>query len=169
VSKIDVQFTGVPQFLRALDRAGGSVRVFMSNVAEVLDIEAEKETYHPGKDKGTFAKGNTIKHDVAPGAVPLSARAFTLSPIAIAVDQGRPPGKMPPMKAIRRWAGKHGIPEKRNTGGKVKKPYFYIARAIGARGSKGRQFMAKGLAALQGKMGVMIAAWEQNIKRRYDG
>lgn len=88
---------------------------------------------HP-VDKGTL--GNVIKVSFAGSGVAISAKVYeprSVVGIALQVEEGRRPGKPPPVKAIKRWAVAHGIVTN----------YFLLARLIGKQGTKGIQFMAR--------------------------
>ena len=59
------------------------------------------------------------------------------------MEEGRRPGKFPPLSAISAWATRKGIPQ-----GAV----YVIARAIARRGIKGRFFMRQGKVAVEKAM-----------------
>lgn len=62
-----------------------------------------------------------------------SASIGPSSPHAYYADQGRRPGKQPPIAAIEPWATAHGINA------------FVLARSIGRKGTRGKPFVAPSL------------------------
>jgi hypothetical protein len=82
-------------------------------------------------DRGTLRKSARI--DYRREKYKFTARIGFYTPYAATKEYGRRPGaKPPPIKPIREWAGRHGIP---------KDAAYPIARAIGKRGLKGSFFL----------------------------
>lgn len=107
-------------------------------------------------DGGTEVRGNTLDS--------LEGRVFSSLPYAIVIDQGRTPGAtMPPPQALETW-----IQRVLNFGGsqeELESLAFVVARAIGRKGIRGRQFIAAGVAkwapdaeAIFARMGDAIAS-----------
>jgi len=101
------------------------------------------------------------------------ARIWSPRKYALAVEQGRAPGKMPPPAALLGWVQRHtgtfSIRTRRRLGGTSqaasdRSVAFLIARAIGRRGIKGRFFMKATAAKITGRMPVEMARLVREIR-----
>lgn len=74
----------------------------------------------------------------------LEGRVFSSLPYAIVMDQGRAPGaRMPPPDALIPWVRR--VMQVGGSEEEVRAVAFVVARSIGRKGIKGREFMAHGL------------------------
>lgn len=130
--RFSVEVKGADRLQRKLDevRKMRHIATLLHTAADFIEHEAEQGTKPHSSDLGKLARGDFIRQEVKP----LSARVFTNSPIVVEIDQGRQPGRMPPVRALARWAERHGIDRRRG---------FFIARAIGRRGSKPVHFFKR--------------------------
>jgi len=146
MTRMSIEVEGLDRLGRKLDHALDPVRDLVVELTEYADAETRRGAKPHAGDLGRLGQGNNIRKSVSPAGTPtrdLEGKVYTNSPIVVAVDQGRPPssglvGLMPSVKALTRWAGRHGIPKERG---------FYIARAIGRRGSKPVEFFQHALDA----------------------
>lgn len=131
MSEMRVEVRGLERLFRKMDEALAPVRDVIVELVQFADTEVRRNAKpHPG-DLGKLSAGANIQHEVSPAGTPLDdvrGRVYSNSPIVAEVDRGRSPGgRRPPIKALARWAGRHGIPEDRA---------FYLARAIQRKGSE---------------------------------
>lgn len=83
---------------------------------------------------------------------------------ALFVDQGRAPGKMPPIAPIELWVRRVlGLGQ-----GKSRRVAFLVARAIGRRGTKGAHAVEKGIAAVRGIIQLDFQGIPARVKARID-
>ena len=128
-----VEVQGLEKLKAKLGRALEPVEMGLTQLAEYIREEAKRRAKPHAADKGTL--GNVIKVSFAGKGMALSA---TVAPpksvvgIALSVEEGRRPGKPPPVKAIERWAVAHGI---------ATNPWL-LAQLIGKKGTRGIHFMA---------------------------
>lgn len=80
----------------------------------------------------------SITHDISGSGIAIVGRVYSTDvPIKVAsVEEGRAPGRMPPMAPIELWV-------RRKLGGD-RNVAFLVARAIGRRGTKGAHMFQKG-------------------------
>ncbi len=155
MADITVEIKGIERLTRKLEEVPQALRGVMERAVEYGREEAGKRAKPHPVDKGTL--GRSVKFAVDKGAVPLHARIYTKSGIAFTVEEGRRPGKPPPVAAIRRWAKAHGI---------AVNPWL-LAQQIRARGTKGIRFMAGAAEATQKKMGDFTKEAVREIERRW--
>jgi hypothetical protein len=128
-----VQVQGMEKLQAKLKQALEPVEEGLAKLADYIRGEAKTRAKPHAADKGTL--GNVIKVSFAGKGMALSA---TVAPpksvvgIALSVEEGRRPGRPPPVRAIGRWAKAHGI---------ATKPWL-LAQDIKRRGTKGIHFMA---------------------------
>lgn len=160
---VDVDVRGVGEIKAKLEKVDDHYRPLFGELAEIGERAAEDKSKPHPQDLGSLSKGNNIRSELAPAGTPLSSRVYTRSPIVIAVDQGREAGKgkMPPIRAMARFATRHGIPLK---DGKRNVP-FYLARAIQRRGSKGVKFFEAAARVIEEKAPAKVAKVAKDIER----
>lgn len=92
------------------------------------------QSFGGGASGGLDVRGATIET--------LEGRVFSSLPYAVVIDQGREPGRRPPpVDAIALWVERVlGI-----GGAETENVAYVIARSIGRKGIKGRQFVAEGV------------------------
>jgi hypothetical protein len=128
-----VEMQGLEKLRIKLGRALEPVEEGLGKLADYVRGEAKTRAKPHAADKGTL--GNVIKVSFAGKGMALSA---TVAPpksvvgIALSVEEGRRPGKPPPVKAIKRWAVAHGYIQN----------YYLLAQKIGKQGTRGIHFMA---------------------------
>lgn len=146
------RFAQSPQILdEELRRA---MRVALDHTEEQV---AGRTPVNVGKLRGSIAT------EIQGRAVNIRGIVATPLIYGLPVERGRRPGKMPPVDAIEYWVIRKGIaspgPESRSVA-------FLIARAIGARGTKGAFMFQEGLkAATPGIKKAFEAVPERMIKR----
>ncbi len=129
--KVDV--TGVEKLQAKLQRALDPVERGLAHLADYIREEAKRRAKPHPWNKGTL--GNAIKVSFQGSGIALSA---TVAPpkatlgIAYTIEEGRRPGKPPPLKAIKRWA---------DAGGILTNPWL-LREHIKEFGTKGIHFMA---------------------------
>jgi hypothetical protein len=113
----------------------------------------------------TVAKNNAprdtgaLKRSIHSNATDTSARIYSNLGYAVPVEFGRRKGaRMPPPRALRGWARRHGMPES---------AAFGIAKNIQRRGIKGRFFMKKAAETIMFKMPFQIKLAEKRIAKRF--
>lgn len=81
----------------------------------------------------------SITHDVSGSGIAIVGRVYSTDvPVKVAsVEEGRAPGRMPPMAPIELWL-------RRKAGINSRSVAFLVARAIGRRGTKGAHMFQKG-------------------------
>jgi hypothetical protein len=89
--------------------------------------------------------GSEVVRDAAPGSIVGRVGSSLRGEVyPLVMELGRPPGKMPLVEALRRWAhlvlGDEGLA-------------FVVARAIGRRGIKGRFFLKQAFEKNQARIG----------------
>jgi hypothetical protein len=94
----------------------------------VLAVEADAKRGAP-VDRGQLRR--SLTHEVQVRSREVVGRAGTNLEYAKFVEDGRGPGKMPPVSVIEDWAGRHGAA---GAG-------FLIARAIGRRGTRPKPYL----------------------------
>jgi HK97 gp10 family phage protein len=105
----------------------------------VMAIEADAKRGAP-VDRGQLRR--SLTHEVEVSGRNITGRAGTNLEYAPYVEDGRGPGKMPPVEVIEAWAGRHGAA---GAG-------FQIARAIGQRGARPQPFLKPAYQANKGKI-----------------
>ena len=156
-----VEVQGLDKLVKKLKGALEPLRPVFKELVELVERETEEATKpHPG-DVGKLGRGDTIRSALAPSGQPLGGRVFTRSAIAIEVQEGRRPGRPPPVKAMTRWAERHT----ELIGAVTKKTGFRLARAIGRKGSRGVRFMEKGAEAGEKKAPELLRKAARDIER----
>ena len=95
----------------------------------VVAIEGDAKRLAP-VDRGQLRR--SLNHEVKASGRDVVGTAGTNLAYARFVEEGRRPGKMPPVAAIAGWAARHGIEPS---------AAFLIARSIGRRGTKPRPYL----------------------------
>jgi len=95
----------------------------------VIAIEGDAKRLAP-VDRGQLRR--SLTHEVKASGRDVVGTAGTNLLYARFVEEGRRPGKMPPIAAIAGWASRHGIEPD---------AAFLIARSIGRRGTKPRPYL----------------------------
>lgn len=156
--RLSVEVHGLEALQRKLSKTGRlePVGELIKETVDFVEHEAERGTKpHPG-DLGKLTHGDFIRQDLMPGAVPLSGRVFTNSPIVVEIDQGRSSGgRRPPVKALARWATRHGMDARRG---------FFLARAIARKGSKPVGFFKKAASAGEKKIAQLVSKAARRIE-----
>jgi len=162
VSEMRVEVRGLERLRRKMDEALEPVRDVIVELVAYADKEVRRNAKpHPG-DVGKLGVGGNIQHEVSPAGTPLDdvqGRVYTNSPIVGEVDRGRKPGgRRPPIKALARWAGRHGIPEERG---------FYLARAIQRKGSEPVEMFEQAATATEDVAERATGEAAREIERRW--
>jgi hypothetical protein len=125
-------------------------------------LEAAIVGYWPVGASGLSGQGWSAAVERGIAAV----RGVVSNPIdyALFVDQGRAPGKQPPIAPIELWVRRVlgiGADESRRVA-------FLVARAIGRRGTKGAHAVDKGIAAVRGIIELDFRGIPARVKARID-
>lgn len=88
---------------------------------------------------------NSVATTITGGGAALTANIGPRSPHARWAIKGRPPGKQPPIAAIEPWARAKGIDP------------FVLARSIGRKGTKGKDFVTPSLERNEGRIRALFA------------
>lgn len=107
------------------------------------------------EDRGTIA--NAIKTNLAPAGLPLGAVVVATNAISRKVEEGRPAGKAPPMKALKAWAKKHGWT------GNLRNLQAHIR----THGTKGLFFMREGAEAAEKELPQILGFTAGEIERNW--
>jgi len=159
-----VEVQGLEKLKAKLGRALEPVEMGLTQLAEYILKEARRRAKPHAADKGTL--GNALKVDFAGKGMALSATVYfppesmaarRTRGIAMTVEEGRCPGKPPPVKAIERWAKAHGI---------ATRPWL-LAQLIGKRGTKGIHFMAGAAEAGEKKAHELCKSAAVAIERKF--
>lgn len=110
-------------------------------------VESEAKKLAPKFD-GLLA--NTITHEVDPAPIPMHTIVGVGSRYAKYVHAGRKPGKMPPVKALERWAKKKGLNA------------WAVAKSIEKKGIKPKPFLTD---ALEAKKGSVVKQFDNALER----
>ncbi len=132
-------------------------RVFMN--AATLVLEDEVKQRWPRGGPGTSHSFRSIRRDVDRNGN--WGRVYTTVGYGLYVEEGRKPGRMPPLRRLAPWARRAGI------------PVFPLARAIGRRGTEGKFAMRDGAKAAQprirrllgGRVRTEVKAWRKRAPR----
>ena len=137
--KLSIDVRGAAKIRRELDEVMDPIRPAIGEIVEFIEDAAEGFAKpHPG-DTGKLAQA--IKSSLAPVGRPLSGKVFlgsgkgsgSASGLAATIEVGRSPGKMPPVRGVKRWMGKHGMHGNP----------FRLAKAMQRKGTKGVKFMER--------------------------
>jgi len=142
-----VKVEGMGPLLRKLNRVKAPIRPLMRKSVNIGRKHTRIASKPHAGDLGVFTKGKHIRVKVARGEMPEEGRVFTLSPIVEEVTSGRKRGNRPSSTAMARWAGRHGIPERKG---------FVLAQAIGRRGSEGVPMFDTGRDVLEGRLPDLV-------------
>lgn len=132
-------------------------RVFMNGATLVLEDEVKQRW--PRGGPGTSHSFRSIRREVHRGGN--SGRVFTTAGYGRWVEEGRKPGRYPPMRRITPWARRAGIPA------------FLVARSIALKGTEGKFAMRDGARAaepriqrlLGGRVRSEVKAWRSRARR----
>ena len=152
---VEIDLKGDKALRRKLGVLLSPTRPMMEELVGFVQGEAKAGTKPHAVDKGTL--GNTVKSSLSPEPVPLSARVFTRSGVARTIEEGRKPGKPPPVAPLERWASRHGITENA----------WKLVQQIRRRGTRGVFFMRKAAEAGQRKAPELIRKAAQQIERNW--
>lgn len=163
-ANMTVEVKGLAELERKFGRVLEPLRPAFEKIALAGDRSAREGTKPHAADTGKLQRGDNVRHALAPPAQPLWAKVYTRSPIVITLDQGREPGgKMPPIKAMARWAERHGIPLKRDG----KNIAFYLARAVVRKGTKGVRFFKSAEEEMERKAPGILSDAAREIERGF--
>jgi hypothetical protein len=155
-----MEIKGLPELMKKLSLITDPFFVALDDLTNFAEQETRAGAKPHAGDLGTLSRGQMIRHELSAPGTPLSqlhAKVYTRSPIVIAADQGRDPGgRMPPVGALARWAPRHGINERRA---------FFLARAIGRRGSKPIEFFRKALEKTAHEADAVLRETARKIER----
>lgn len=112
-----------------------------------LRVRDRAQRYAP-VDQGHLRR--SIANRVDPSLYPSYAEVGTNLEYAKAVHEGRPPGKMPPVKALEAWAKKRGLNA------------WAVAKSIEKKGTKPNPFLAN---ALQDSAKEITGEFEDALER----
>lgn len=134
---------------RALERAPGVLLDGMTTIVTEVSLLAEREIRERtpiGVGGGGGLAGSISARSPRVSGTSVSADVGTSLRYATVVEMGRRPGqRQPPVRAIADWAKyKLGLGANEAT-----RAAYPIARAIGARGTKGKYMFRDGLAAVE--------------------
>jgi hypothetical protein len=131
--KMSVEVEGVQRLTRKLEHVLDPLQPELVVLVRGIEAKAREFAKPHAVDKGTL--GYTVKSEIAPQGRALYelARVYTRSGIAQTVEEGRRPGKPPPVKAIARWAVLHGVSTKA----------WHLVQDIRQRGTRGVFFMSR--------------------------
>lgn len=128
-----------------------------------LDVAEAQIASRTPVNSGTLRAGiSTEMHGTS-----TNLQGIVLNPVmyALPVEDGRKPGKMPPVEAIQLWVIRKGIGPR----GDSRSTAFVIARSIGRRGTKGAHMFKNGFDAA---LPTIKRIWERvpgRIVRRLAG
>lgn len=159
MTQFTIEVEGLERLERELRDVLNPARELITTLTEFAHQKTREGSKPHAGDVGAFQRGDQIRSQVSgPGTPPAETegRVYSNSPIVAEVDRGRSPGRRPPIKALARWAGRHGIPEERG---------FYIARAIGRQGSQPVHFFEDALEATRDRADGFIDSAARAIER----
>jgi hypothetical protein len=160
--QVTIDIDGLERLGVKLDEVLDPVRGVVVELTEYAQLATRRGAKPHPVDLGKLGTGDNIRHSVSPAGTPvgqLEGKVYSNSPIVFEVDQGRPPGgRMPPIKAMASWAGRHGIPEDRA---------FYLARAIGRRGTQPVEFFQQALDSTEDVADRATGAAAREIEQRW--
>lgn len=145
------------QFDSALN---GEARRTMQQSVDV--VEAQVAAYTP-VNTGTLRAGTTT--DILGAG--FNIQGVVMNPVmyALPVEEGRKPGRMPPVGAIQLWVIRKGIGNRNDS----QSTAFMIARAIGRRGTKGAYMFKRGYQAALPMVKKLWADFPGRVVRRLVG
>lgn len=125
-------------------------------------MEAQIAAYTP-VNTGTLRAGTTT--DILGRG--FNVQGVIVNPLtyAVAVENGRKPGRMPPIDAIQLWVIRKGIAGRDDS----RSVAFLIARAIGRRGTKGAFMFKKGYQAALPTVKQLWSDFPGRVVRRLTG
>jgi hypothetical protein len=153
-----VEVQGVEKLKAKLGRALEPIEEGLGKLAQYIREEAKRRAKPHSWNKGTL--GNAIKVSFAGKGMTLSA---TVAPpkavmgIAYTIEEGRRPGRPPPVRAIKRWA---------DAGGIKTKPWLLV-QDIKRRGTRGIHFMAGAAEAGEKKAHELCKTAAAAIERKF--
>lgn len=150
-----VELRGLEELKGRLDGLKLPIRQMMDDIVRVGHETAKRGAKPHPADKGTLAA--TVKFELAAGAIPLHARVFSKSGIAFTVEEGRRPGKQPPVAAMERWLRSHGISA----------TAWRVVQEIKRRGTRGVHFMQQAKDAMEQRIPELIRKTEAVIRGRW--
>lgn len=145
MASVSVQIVGLEKLQAGVARGPAvlarEVRTAME--AGSLLIEGTARSLAP---KDTDRLAGSITHVIGGGGVSLQSRIGPSVSWGIYVEQGRRPGKQPPIAAIEGWARRHGV-----------NPYV-LARSIGRKGTRKHPFMEPAFTQNSGRVIALFEA-----------
>lgn len=141
---VELEVTGLRQVLGWMEALPPAVREEILTTFEEAGetLRARAEALAPVGATGNLKRSITVRRLRG-----LAIRVGPTAPHRHLVIRGRRPGKMPPPDAIADWAELRGLKGKE----------FVVARAIGARGTRGQPFMAHALAGAGAEVRARVA------------
>lgn len=155
------QVTAFSQKLGTFESVMGSeARRTMQQSVDV--VEAQVAAYTP-VNTGTLRAGTTT--DILGAG--FNIQGVVMNPVmyALPVEEGRKPGRMPPVGAIQLWVIRKGIGNRNDS----QSTAFMIARAIGRRGTKGAYMFKRGYQAALPTVKKLWADFPGRVVRRLVG
>lgn len=140
------------KLVRMFDGAKAIIDAEIESTAQriVLGIEADARR---AVAQDTRDLMRSIASEVTPIGGGIEGIVRVGAPYGRFVEEGRRPGKMPPVEELRGWARRHGIPEQ---------GVYALARAIGKRGTKAQPFFWP---AVDKRAGTVKGAFEDAMQR----
>lgn len=122
----------------AAERAPREINDQVRRTVTGITLDAEGGVIKATPVGATGHLRQSMTHDVSGSGIAILGRVYSTDvPVKVAsVEQGRAPGRMPPMAPIELWV-------RRKLGGD-RNVAFLVARAIGKRGTKGAGMFQKG-------------------------
>lgn len=125
-------------------------------------VEAQVSAFTP-VNTGTLRAGTTT--DIFGAGFNIRGEVTNPVMYALPVEEGRKPGRMPPVGAIQLWVIRKGIGTRDNS----KSTAFMIARAIGRRGTKGAFMFKRGYQAALPTVKKLWLDFPGRVVRRLTG
>lgn len=138
----------------------GEARRTMQQSVDV--VEAQVAAYTP-VNTGTLRAGTTT--DILGAGINIQGVVMNPVMYALPVEEGRKPGRMPPVEAIQLWVIRKGIGDR----DKSRSTAFLIARAIGRRGTKGAFMFKRGYQAALPTVKKLWSDFPGRVVRRLTG
>ena len=149
---------GAAAIKRKLDQMLDPAEDEFKKLVDFVHKEAQRRAKPHSWNKGTL--GKVIKVDFAPAGRALEAKVSlprAVVGIGRTIEEGRKPGKPPPVSAIKRWA---------EAGGITTKPWTLV-QIIRRRGTKGIYFMAGAAEAGEKKAKEILKSTAAAIERAW--
>lgn len=180
--KLAASVSGMDRLQLKLKRALEPVERGVAELAEFVKQEAKRRAKPHAADKGSL--GNVVKVSFAGEGAKLSAAVDlprSIYWLGTTVEEGRSPGKAPPVAAIGRWAERHGYLSETDIeatasirqmskgflAGHVSRTAWKLAMEIKKHGTKGIHFMAGAAEAGRREAPRFLAKAAQAIERGF--